>query len=1091
MIRKVIGSSLKFRMLVIVAAVAIIFTGVARLRQAPVDTYPEFTPPTIDVQTEALGLSAAEVEQFITVPLEADVLNGVAWLKTIRSQSIPGLSSITLLFQPGTNLLKARQMVQERLSVPAAIPNVSKAPIMLPPTSSTSRTMMIGLSPSADKGLSLIDMGVLARWTIRPRLMGVPGVANVAIWGQRERQLQVQVDPQRLADKGVALSQVVSTAGNSLWVSSLSFLEASSPGTGGFFDAPNQRLAVRHVSPIIAPTDLAGVPLESADEHPAPTGPDGSPLRLGDVTTVVEDHQPLIGDAIVDGKPGLMLVVEKLPDAHTLDVTKGVEAALADLKPGLTGVTVDSSIFRPAGFIHHAVHSLGITALIGFGLLLLALALLFYQWRTALVAVTGIVTSLVAAAFVLELRGSTINTLVVAGLAIALGVVIDDAILVAEHAARRIWERRQEGGDLSIASEILDVTAGARRALVFATLIVLLPLLPVYFLSGLGRAFGRPLAFSYALALLTSTVVAMTVTPALAVAVFSRAPLTRRESPFLRWVGQRYNRLLLRGTRSFRPAYLTVAALAVVGVLVVPHLSQSPIPTFKETDFRIDLDGAPGTSLPEMDRITERMSTELRTIPGVRDVGGQVGRAVTSDRISSPNSAALWVSVKAKANYDSTVAAIKTVVRGYPGVDTDLMTYSEERIREVVGGNDEAVVVRLFGQDLDILRHKAADVQTALAGTKGLVGIHSDVPTLEPTLQVEVDLEKAKAAGIKPGDIRRAAATLLSGVQVGSLFEEQKVFDVVVWGTPAIRQNVTTIRDLMIDTPSGHVRLGDVAAIDVKPAPNVIERDAVSRRIDVTAGVSGRSRDAVLADVRSALAKVDFPLEYHYELVGNFAQRQAVQHRLALVGIFVAIGIFLLLQASFGSWRLAALSFFTLPLALVGGAVAIWIDGGSIELGSLVGLLTVFGIAVRNGVLLIKHFQHLERHEGEEFGTDLVLRGAREHLGPILLTATATAALFSPFVFFGDLPGSEIINPMGGVILGGLATSTVLSLFLVPALYLRFGYGQGEETELDLRDLWEVEVAEPAHFANGAHGANGANGAPPVPAEPAPATTNG
>jgi Cu/Ag efflux pump CusA len=286
------------------------------------------------------------------------------------------------------------------------------------------------------------------------------------------------------------------------------------------------------------------------------------------------------------------------------------------------------------------------------------------------------------------------------------------------------------------------------------------------------------------------------------------------------------------------------------------------------------------------------------------------------------------------------------------------------------------------------------------------------------------------------------------------------VFDVVVWGTPAIRQNVTTIRDLLIDTPSGHVRLGDIAAVDVKPAPNVIERDAVSRRIDVTAGVSGRSRSAVLADVRAALAKVDFPLEYHYELVGNFAERQAVQHRLVLVGIFAAIGIFLLLQASFGSWRLAALSFLTLPLALVGGAVAIWIDGGSIELGSLVGLLTVFGIAVRNGVLLVKRFQHLERHEGEEFGPDLVLRGGREHLGPILLTATATAALFAPFVVFGDLPGHEIINPMGGVILGGLVTSTVLNLFLVPALYLRFGYGQGDDTELDLRDLWEIDLRD-------------------------------
>jgi Cu/Ag efflux pump CusA len=402
------------------------------------------------------------------------------------------------------------------------------------------------------------------------------------------------------------------------------------------------------------------------------------------------------------------------------------------------------------------------------------------------------------------------------------------------------------------------------------------------------------------------------------------------------------------------------------------------------------------------------------------------------------------------------------------------MTYSEERIKEAQGGNDEAVVVRLFGQDLDVLRRTGGDVQRALTGTKGLVGLHADVPTMEPTLQVDVNLDAAKAVGLKPGDVRRAAATLLSGVQVGSLFEEQKVFDVVVWGAPAIRQNVSTIRDLLIDTPGGgHVRLGDVAKVDVKPSPNIIERDSVSRRIDVTAGVRGRDRQAVLADVRARLGKVDFPLEYHYELVGNFAERQAVQHRLLLVGIAAAIGIFLLLQASFGSWRLAALSFFTLPLALVGGAVGVLIDGGTMELGSLVGLLTVFGIAVRNWVLLLRRFQHLERHEGEEFGPDLVLRGTREHLAPVLLTATVTAGLFLPFVLRGDLPGHEIIHPMGAAILGGLVTSTVLNLFLVPALYLRFGNGQGEDTELDLQDLWELDATEPAPAAG-----NGQESAP-------------
>jgi CzcA family heavy metal efflux pump len=1055
MMRKIIGSSLKFRLLVVVAAAGMIVAGVVRLQNMPVDQYPEFTPPSVEIQTEALGLSAAEVEQLLTVPLEADLLNGVAWLDKIRSESIPGLSSITLLFEPGTDLLRARQMVQERLSQPNAIPAVSKAPVMLPPVSSTSRVMMIGLS--SDK-LSLIDMSVLARWNIKPHLMGVPGVANVSSFGQREREIQVQVDPQRLKDSNVSLAQVVSTAGNSLWVSSLSFLEASSPGTGGFFDAPNQRLAVRHVSPITTPADLARVPVEAGDEK-APIGANGEPLRLGDVTTVVEDHQPLIGDAIVNGKPGLMLVVEKLPTAHTLDVTKGLEAALNDLRPGLSGLTMDSKVFRPATFIDKAVHDLGVSLLIGFGLMILALALLFYQWRTALVAVVSIASSLVAAALVLYLRGSTMNALVFAGLAVALGAVIDDAIIGTEHVSRRIWEHRQEGKGQSIAATVLEAMVEIRSGLVFATLIVVLPLAAVFFLTGLGSAFGRPLALSYMLALAVSMVVGVSVTPALAAVVFSRAPLLRRESPVIGWLGRHYHGLLSRAIRTPRPALLTLAVLALAGLVVVPQLRQSPVPTFKETDFLVELDGPAGTSLTEMDRITATASQELKAIPGVRDVGGHVGRAVTSDRVVSPNASVLWVSINPQADYDKTVAAISQVVKGYPGIDSDVKTYSENRIKDVQGAADEAVDVRLFGQDLDVLRAKAEDVTHALSGIKGIVGLHAELPHLEPTLQVEVNLEAAKVAGIKPGDVRRAAATLLSGVQVGSLFQEQKVFDVVVYGAPAIRQNVSTIRNLLIDTPGGgHVRLGDVAAVDVKPSPNVIERDAVSRRVDVTAGVRGRGRDAVLADVRHSLAKVQFPLEYHYELVGNYADRQAVQHRLLLIGLAAALGIFLLLQAALGSWRMAGLLFLTLPVALVGGALGVLADGGTLELGSLVGLLTVFSIAVRNGVILIKRYQQLERQGGGVDASTLVVVGARERLAPILLTATATALVFAPFVLLGDLPGHEIVHPMGAVVLGGLAASTVLNLFLVPALYLRFGYGRGQAEEIDLRDLWEDVV---------------------------------
>ena len=1062
MTRKIVAASLKFRSLVLMAAVGLLVVGVGTLRKAPVDTYPEFTPPSVEIQTEALGLSAAEIEQLITVPLEADLLSGVAWLKTIHSESIPGLSSIHLIFEPGTNLLKARQMVQERLNQPAAIPSVSKAPTMLPPTSSTSRTMMIGLS--SDK-LSPIDMGVLARWTIKPRLLGVRGVANVAIWGGRDRQLQVQVDPEHLKDVGVSLNQIVGTAGNSLWVSSLSYLEASSPGTGGFFDAPNQRLAVRHVSPINNAAQLANVPIEPADEKPAPKGPDGAPLRLGDVASVVEDHQPLIGDAIVNGKPGLMLVVEKLPTGNTLDVTKGVEEAVDALRPGLPGLDIDTNVFRPARFIHHAIHDLSRTLLFGFLLLVLALAFVFYQWRTALIVVASVVMSIVAAALVLHLRGETINTLVFAGLAVGLGVVVDEAIVGAEAVARRLSRHDGEPADhASLVSGVIDSLDKVRGGLAFATAVIVTPLLPVLFIDGLGSRFGRPLALSYVVAVAAALLVALTVAPALALVLFSRSPLVRRESPIVRWLGARYERLLTRATRSAKPAFLTVVVLAVAGAVVVPQLRQSPVPLFKETDFLVQLDAQPGTSLPEMDRITQRMTAELQGIPGVRKVGGHVGRAITSDKVSGSNAAVLWVSLRDRAGYEETVAAVKKVVKGYPGIDTDVMTYSEERLNQAREGGDEPVDVRIYGQDLDILRSQAEKVKAALGDVKGLTNLHADLPKVEPTVQIEVDLEKAKAFGVKPGDVRRSAATLLSGLQVGSLFEEQKVFDVVVWGTPGARQNLSTIRNLLIDTPSGgHVRLGDVAGVDVKPSPNVIERDAVSRIVDVTAGLHGRSRNAVLADVKSRLAKVEFPLEYHYELVGNYAHHQKVAHRILLSGLAAAIATFLLLQAAFGRWRLAALLFATLPLALVGSAVAVRIDGGTMELGSLVGFLTVFGIAVRNGVVLLRRLQSLERDDGVEFGPGLVVAAARERFAPTLLTALAVGLFFAPFAFLGDLPGHEIINPMGGVIIGGLVTSTVLTLFVLPALYLRFGQGLAQVEDLDLRDLWvvrEITIAE-------------------------------
>src|SRR2546421_209693 len=476
MIRWIVGWSLKFPLLMLALAVAMILVGITQLRNMPVDALPEFAPPYVEVQTEALGLSASEVEELISFNLE-ELLNGTPFLQSMRSTSVPGLSSIVLYFQPGTDILRARQLVSERLSLAYALPNVAKPPVILQPLSATSRVLMVGLS---SKNVSPIQMSVLARWNIRPALLSVPGVANVAIWGMKDRQLQVQVDPQRLQAQHVTLDQIVSTTGNALWVSQLSFLNASTPGSGGWIDGPQQRLEVRHVLPISSPGDLAQVNVE------------GTALRLGDVATVVEDHQPLIGDDILNNSSGLLFVIEKFPGANTLDVTRGVEAKLAELQPGLSGIQIDTGIFRPASFIELAIDNLTRSLLIGFVLLALLLFVFHAHWRVTLISLVTIPLSLLAAGLVFSLLGTTLNMLVLAGLVIALCIVVDDAITDVEHIVRRLHQHRHEGSDRSTASIILEASLQMRRPMLFATLIILLAVLPGFLLQGVSGPFFQP-----------------------------------------------------------------------------------------------------------------------------------------------------------------------------------------------------------------------------------------------------------------------------------------------------------------------------------------------------------------------------------------------------------------------------------------------------------------------------------------------------------------------------------------------------------------------------------------------------------------------
>jgi CzcA family heavy metal efflux pump len=732
-------------------------------------------------------------------------------------------------------------------------------------------------------------------------------------------------------------------------------------------------------------------------------------------------------------------VVEKFPWGNTLSITKGVEEALKTLQPGLPDVTFDTHIFQQANFIEIAIHNLTQALLLGFLLVVLILALFLYEWRVALISWVSVPLSLLAALLVLYWHGETVNTMTLAGLVIALGAVVDDAVIGVENILRRLRQNRLEGRGRSEAAVIFDASLEVRSPIVYATLIIVAAAVPIFLLEGLTGAFFRPLAVSYTLALAASMMVALTLTPALCLIMLRGVAVERNQSPFTRWLQENYTELLRRILKRPRGIYATFAALALVAALLVPFLGQSLFPTFREHYFLIHWITPPGTSAAEEARIVTRLSAELRTVPGVRTFGSHIGQAFLGEEVAGVNFGENWISVDPNVDLDKTVAAIRNVVEGYPGLYADVQTYLNERIEEVLTGAKQPIVVRIYGQDLDVLRSKAAEINARLSKIDGIEDNHVDLEVDIPQIQVEVDLARAGQYGLKPGDVRRAASTLVAGEEVGDIFRLGKTYDVEVWSTPATRASVNAISDLPIDTPSGgRVRLGDVARVSIQPVPNLIERDSGSRRIDVVANVRGRDLGSAFNEVTAAVKGVQFPRGYHAEFLGEFKEREAAQQRLFEVAIFAAIAILLLLQTSFGSLRLAVLSFLTLPMALVGGVIAAFATGGVISLGSLLGFFTVFGIAARNGILLVNHAQHLEEVEGEKFGPELVLRAARERLSPILMTSLATGLGIVPLVVLGNRPGHEIEYPLAVVILGGLVTGTLLNLFAVPSLYLRF-----------------------------------------------------
>ena len=1053
MLRSVVRFSLRFPWLVIAIAAGLIAIGFVQFSNSRKDLLPEFTPTIVEVQTEALGLSAYEVEQLITVPLEQDLLNGVAFLSEIESASLPGLSSVVMTFEPGTDILDARQVVAERLTQAVAVaglPNVADTPQMIQPLSSTSRVALVSLSSSE---MTPIEQSVQARWVIVPALLGVDGVANVSIFGFRDRQLQVLADPERIGQEQLDLSDVIRTAGNALEVSPLTFLEASSPGTGGFIDTANQRLHIFHEQTISTPEELAQVPIE--DDEGQAVLRNGAPLLLGDVTDTIEDHQPLIGDARCGAGSCLLLVVEKFPEVSTPEVAANVAETLESLQPGLPGLNIDTSIYEPAGFIDASLMNLGVVLLVGAVLLVVIIGVVFRDWRTTLIAVATIVVAVAGAVMVLMLFDVTVNTMILAGLVMALVVIIDEAISGAGLIAKRASEKRVEGNSSTLPRTIMMATLENGRPALYALAIAVAAIIPFFVMGGVTGAFFPTIATAYLVALLVALLVSLMVAPALGVLMMRDA--AERESGTAARIRGSYEERM-KGRIGATAPLVTLAVLVVVALVTIPFLEPRMRPSLQERDVVVTLAAPPGMSLTRMYEITSDMVDQIRALPGIDNVAAHVGRAITSDQIVDVNAAEIWVNIGESAPYDETVDSIEMTAAEFPEVAGETSTYSEQRVTEVLGQSSDDVVVRVYGENDATLAATAQDVRDLVANVEGVDQATVLTELEQDTIEVEVDLEAAQAHGLKPGDIRRTAAILLSGITVGNLFEEQKVFDVVVWGPPELRETPEDVGDLLVTTPSGtKIPLSEVADVRVVSSPTVIRHESVSKYLDVTATTEGDVA-ALAARIEEALQDHVFPAEFHAAVLGDFAEENATRVTVISVAVAALIAIYLLLQSASASWRLATLTILLLPLALTGSLIATWIFSREFTLGVTAGLISILVIACRWILTLVKQYQELER-DGVEFGATLVAKGTSVHLVSILASGLAIVGFFLPAVVRSGAAGLEVIGHMAIAVVGGVLTTLTLALYVYPAAYARWGHVEHPNTTAE--DLFLDYEREP------------------------------
>lgn len=1030
MLNRIILWSIRNRLVVLALAALLIVFGLRGASQTPLDVFPEFAPPQVVVQTEAPGLSTEEVEQLVTLPLET-ALNGTSNLETIRSSSAATLSVVTCIFQEGTDIFRARQLVNEKLQLAVSrLPQGANEPRMAPITSPVGIISEISLTSDRT---SPMDLRTLADWTIRPRLLAVPGVSQIVIFGGEVKQYQVIVDPAKLKDYDITLTQVLAAA-----------RRANQNAGAGFLNTPGQTLVIQGEGRVRSLADIEGAVVAVKNKVP---------VTIGQVAAVRIGPEYKVGDSSTFGKPSVILLVSKQPWANTLETTGAVDAALDALRQAIPpDVVVDKGVFRQADFIRRSISNIKWAMVEGGLLVVLVLLFFLFSWRTGLISLMAIPLSLLVAVLTLRWSGGTLNTMTLGGLAIAIGEVVDDAIIDVENVYRRLRENRLAGDPESALSVIYHASSEVRSSVVYATVIVALVFLPIFSLSGLAGRIFAPLGYAYIISILASLFVALTVTPALCYFLLPQATERSEETATVRLLKRRYARILEPVLDRPRAVIIISAVLLLLALVAVPFLGGDFLPEFNEGNLIVHMTGVPGTSLTESMRAGAVVQQRLAQIPEAVKVAQRSGRAELGEDTVGPEATEIDVNLQeSNRGRDEVMADVRRKLEGISGFAFSIKQFISERIEEILSGTTATVVVKLFGPDLDVLREKAAEIGDAMARVKGVADLNVEQQTGVPKVLVRFNRDAMAQYGLSSADLAETITAAFYGSKVSDVVEQQRSFALLVRYEPSLASDTGMMREALIDTPTGaKVPLGAVADVRIVSGPNVINRENAQRRIAISCNVAGGSLTGVVSQIRQRVAAgVRLPTGYYIVYGGQYQAQAAAFRQILLLSIAAVVGIFLLLFLAFGSFRESLLVMANLPLALIGGIAMVLIaTGGETSVASLVGFVSLFGIATRNGIMLITHYNHLMKQEGEKFGRELVVRGAMERLSPILMTALTAGLGLLPLAISAGQPGRELEQPMAVVILGGLFTSTLLNMVVLPALYLRFGGPGAPEPEV-------------------------------------------